>query len=223
MEEERGHIGAVIGHRNLELFSIQKASDSVQSSRADHNWIFKIVKCCLLILSKIYAECFDLHRIFLRFSPKVVVDSIRSWKLIHRRFWERSSTRTDLGGNFTSSTQTVDLYHSTYVFWKLFSLFWCSFQNVLGFITCFFFQVYIMDYCCLNSVVFSVVGFVTIFFLLLDAMWNVVNLVRVILSPYLLTNYEQNLVKRYGSWARKLLIYLCVQKRNTIAINKRKS
>ncbi|KAK9754546.1 short chain dehydrogenase [Popillia japonica] len=58
-----------------------------------------------------------------------------------------------------------------------------------------------MEGCHVYTSVLAVVGGITLFFLLLDTLWNIILAARALLAPFFLTHEEQNLVKRYGSWA----------------------
>ncbi|KRT85300.1 dehydrogenase, partial [Oryctes borbonicus] len=59
----------------------------------------------------------------------------------------------------------------------------------------------IMEGCQIYTSILAILGSITLFFLLLDTLWNIVLVTRAVLAPYLLADEETNLVKKYGCWA----------------------
>lgn len=59
----------------------------------------------------------------------------------------------------------------------------------------------LLDSCTFYTLILALVGLLTIFFLLLDTIWTLLQGFRALLAPYLLPNEENNLTKKFGSWA----------------------
>ncbi|XP_022919242.1 inactive hydroxysteroid dehydrogenase-like protein 1 isoform X2 [Onthophagus taurus] len=47
----------------------------------------------------------------------------------------------------------------------------------------------------------AIIGAITLLFIILDPLWDITLSLRAILSPYLRTDFESDLVKKYGQWA----------------------
>lgn len=60
--------------------------------------------------------------------------------------------------------------------------------------------------CNYHTLLFAAVGFVVVFFFLLDTLWGSVQLLRAILAPFFLPHEETTLRKKYGSWACKWVL-----------------
>lgn len=59
--------------------------------------------------------------------------------------------------------------------------------------------------CGVQTYLLALLGLIVLALFLLDAFWGVLQLVRAVLAPYFLPQEETNIVKKYGSWARKFI------------------